>query len=315
MNQSTELQVVLGTGQLGQSVMRELVQRGACVRMVSRSGKLPGPLPAGVELMPADLYQPDEVRRVIQGAAVIYHTAQPPYHQWPEKFPALQESIITGVTGSPARMIMGDNLYMYGPVDGPIVETLPYSARTRKGSTRAKIAAALLDAHRKGNLRTAIGRASDFFGPGVLGSAVGESFFGPLAQGKAANVLGHPDMPHTYTFIQDFGKALVVLGEHDEALGQVWHVPNAEPVTSRQLVAMAAEALGVKPRMLVVRPWMARFLGLFVPEIREMIEMEYEFTRPFIVDYRKYKQAFGDHSTPLREALRQTAEWFKMNLK
>ena len=61
-----------------------------------------------------------------------------------------------------------ENLYAYGPTGGrPLTEDLPLAARTRKGTTRAAMTTALLDVHRRGTVRVAIGRASDFFGPGV----------------------------------------------------------------------------------------------------------------------------------------------------
>jgi nucleoside-diphosphate-sugar epimerase len=311
MDSNSELQVILGTGPLGQAVLHELIRQGKRVRLVNRSGNLPGKSTPVVEVLAADLYDPAEVRRVINGAAVVYHTIQPPYDQWPEKFPRLQASVIEGLSGSGARLVMGDNLYMYGMVNGPIQESLPYRATNHKGSTRARIAEMLLEAHHQGKFQATIGRGSDFFGPGVTSSAVGKTIFGNLAKGKAANVLGNPDLPHTYTFIDDFGKALVVLGEHAEAFGQAWHVPNSPAITTRQFVEMAADALGVKARMMVAGPLMMRALGLFVPEVREMIEMEYEFTKPFIVDDSRYKKAFGDHSTPLKEAIRFTTEWYQ----
>ena len=56
---------------------------------------------------------------------------------------------------------------------------------------------------------------------------------------------------------------------------------------------------------------MLRLGGLFIPEAREMVEMTYEFDRPFIVDSSKFVNAFGDVSTPLREAIRATVDWYK----
>lgn len=304
-------QVILGSGQLGQAIARELARRGTPARMVNSRGQTPPGLPQGIQVLAADLYQPDEVRRVTQDAALVYHTVQPPYAQWVEKFPPLHASIIEGLTGSSARLVMGDNLYMYGPVDGLIHEGLPYAATTRKGSVRARMAEALLTAHAQNKIRVTIGRGSDFFGPGVTSSIVGESLFGPLAKGKAANVLGNPDLPHTYTFINDFGKALVILGEHEEAFGQVWHVPNAETINTRQFVTLAAEAFGVQPKMMVAGPLLMRVASLFVPEVREMIELEYEVTKPYVVDDRKFKNAFGDCSTPLKESIALTAAYYK----
>jgi nucleoside-diphosphate-sugar epimerase len=307
-----EMHVIFGTGPLGQAVMHELVRRGKCTQMVNRSGKRPAGVPQTVQVTAADAYDPKAVEQVTRGAAVVYQCAQPEYTEWPEKFPPLLKSIIAGVSGSEAKLVMGDNLYMYGAVDGPIHEGLPYNAKGPKGLVRARIADELMEAHHSGRLRVTIGRGSDFFGPAVLGSMVGETVFGALAKGKTANVMGNIDLPHTYTFIDDFGKALVVLGEHEEALGQAWHIPNAKPVTTRQFVQMAAEAFGVRPKMMTAGPLMMRVIGLFVPEIREMIELEYEVMKPYIVDDSKYKKAFGDHSKPLNEAIGQTAEWFKM---
>jgi nucleoside-diphosphate-sugar epimerase len=316
MNENTKKYVILGSGQLGQAVLRVLLQRGAeNICLVNRSGKAPAGLPAqaasAVQFTAADLYQPEEVRRVTRDADVVFHTANPLYKEWQQKFPPLQASLIEGMSGSTAPLVMGDNLYMYGPVTGPISEDLPYAARNRKGSTRAQTAEMLLEAHRQGRLRAVMGRGSDFFGPAVTNSTLGDPIFGALAKGKPANVLGKPDLPHTYTYIDDFAQALIVLGEHEEAWGQAWHVPNAETITTRQLVHMAAEELGVEPKMVVAGPLMMRVLSLFVPSLRELIEMDYAFTQPYIVDDSKYKQTFGDHSTPLREAIRQTAAWYK----
>jgi nucleoside-diphosphate-sugar epimerase len=311
MQTTTEQHVILGAGPLGQAVMRALVRRGTPVRMVNRSGKLPLNLPAEVELAGADLYQPDEVRRVTREAAVVYHCASPAYAQWTQHFPALQASLLTGLRGSRARLVVGDNLYMYGPVVGRIHEDLPYAAQTKKGSLRARLAEGLLEAHAQGQVQVTIGRGSDFFGPGVRGSLAGEQVFGALAQDKPAALLGDVDQPHTYTFIDDFGEALVALGARDEALGQAWHVPNAETISTRQFVTLAAEALGVQPRMMVAGALIMRVLGLFTPAVRESIEMAYQVTRPFVVDDSRYKQAFGDHSTPLSAAVRQTAAWFQ----
>jgi nucleoside-diphosphate-sugar epimerase len=305
------MHVIFGTGPLGQAVMRELVRRNQPVKMVNRSGKRPADLPTSVLIKAADLYDAKSVAEVSRGAAVVYQCAQPEYTRWPQMFPALMQSISTGLSGSDTILVMGDNLYMYGFVGGPIHEGLAYNAKGPKGLTRARIAENLLQAHNSGKLHVTIGRASDFFGPQVLASFAGETVFGALVKGKAANVMGNIDLPHTLSFIDDFGKALVVLGTHEEALGQVWHIPNSSTITMRQFIHMAAAALGVQPKMMVAGPLMMRAIGLFVPALREMIELEYEVTKPYVVDDSKYKRAFGDHSTPLKEAIQRTADWYK----
>ena len=60
------------------------------------------------------------------------------------------------------------NLYGYGPTWGrPMTEDLPLAATTVKGRTRAAMTGELLAAAGAGRVRLAIGRASDFFGPGA----------------------------------------------------------------------------------------------------------------------------------------------------
>ncbi len=311
MSADNELHVVFGSGPLGRAVARALQARGRRVRVVNRSGRAEGLPGVGVEVRAADAYDADSVCAVTRGAAAVYQCAQPPYTQWPEKFPALQASIVEGVAANAAKLIVAENLYIYGPVAGPMREDMPYAATTRKGRTRAQMAESLMAAHRSGKVRVAVGRGSDFFGPYALESTLGSRVFGPALQGKAASAFGNLDQPHTYTFIDDFGEALAVLGEREEALGQAWHVPNAPALSTRQVITMIFEEAGRPPRMRGMGKLMLAVGGLFVPEAREMIEMAYEFERPFIVDSSKYTRAFGDQATPLREAIRRTVAWYR----
>jgi len=309
MNTVSELHVVFGAGPLGLAVARALVERGKTTRLVCRSGRAAAP--AGVEVVAADACQPEEARRAVQGAAVVYQCAQPGYAQWVERFPPLQAGILAAASAANARLVVGDNLYMYGQVNGPIHEDLPYAAATRKGQVRARMAEELLTAHRRGQVSVAIARGSDFFGPYVLGSTLGERVFTPALQGKAASALGNPDLPHTYTFIDDFGRAMVTLGERPEAAGQVWHVPNPETLTQRQIITLIFEEIGRPPRISSMGRFMLRLGGLFIPEARETVEMMYQFEKPFVVDDSKYRRTFAQDATPLRRALSETIAWYR----
>lgn len=309
----SELHVVFGTGPLGRWTAEALVKNGKVVRMVNRSGERDG-LPVGAEVVASNAYDPENVRRLIQGAAAVYQCAQPGYAEWETKFPPLQAAIIEGVAGSGARLVIGENLYMYGDPDGkPITEYLPYGATTRKGQVRARMGEAALEAHSTGRVPVAIGRASDFFGPGVLGSVTGERLFPAILAGKGGQGYGNIDLPHTYTYIEDFGRAMAVLGERPEALGQAWHVPNSETVSTRRFIELACELAGQPVKVRSLGKTMLRIGGLFIPEAREMVEMAYEFEKPFVVDSSKFEQAFGMQATPLREALTATLNWYRQH--
>lgn len=308
---TNESHLIFGAGPLGLAVMRELRQHNKPVRMVNRTGRHNGSIPEDIEVISGNAYDTAFTQQVCAGATHVYQCAQPPYDQWVEKFPALQQSILEGATAAGAKLILGENLYMYGDVDGPIREDLPYRATTRKGKTRAEITRAALEAHRGGKLKVVIGRGSDFYGPGVRNSTLGERAIAPILKGKPASLVGKLDVPHTYTYIEDFGKALVILGEREDALGQVWHVPNPPTLTQRELMQIFFEEAGQPPRMSGMGKWMMAFGGLFVKEARESVEMMYEFEKPFIVDHSKYTRAFGNHATPHAKAARETLTWYQ----
>lgn len=310
MKQEKNTHVIFGTGPLGQAIMRELLNRGKQVRMVSRSGK--ADLPQGVELVAGDLYQPSVVRDLTRDAVVAYQCAQPNYSEWPEKFPPMQRAIVDGLSQSHTRMVAAENLYMYGDTNGqPMSEDSPSNPNTKKGKARADMSAELLAAHKAGRIEVSMVRGSDFYGPQVLGSTVGERAFSAILAGKPAEAYGNADLPRSFTYIEDFGKAMVILGEANSAQGQAWHVPNAPVTTQRQFLTTAFELAGTAPRVNVMGGFMLRIGGLFVPEAREMIEMLYQFNNPFVADDSKFKKAFGDISTPTRTALEATLAWYR----
>jgi nucleoside-diphosphate-sugar epimerase len=304
--------VVLGTGAIGRAIMEELVRRGEAVRMVNRSGKM-SEIPPGADVIASDLYDPAKVRDVTRGAKVVYQAAQPSYFEWPEKFPLLQDSIIQGLTGSDAKLVLVENLYMYGDTNGkPMTEDTPYHVHTRKGRVRGEISAAAFHAHKAGRVRVTSARGGNFFGPWGTDSTMGERVFYPLLRGKPAQLIGRTDLPHTHTYVKDFGTALVILGERDEADGQVWHVPNDMPrMTQAELVKMFAEEAGVESKMNSMGKTMMAIGGLFIPEAKETVEMMYEFDHPFIVDSSKFEKTFGVKATPMREAIKATVDWYE----
>lgn len=184
--------------------MRELKRQGRHVRLVNRSGKVDAP--SDVELVAADASNPESAKKAASGAAVVYHCAVPPYAEWPRQAPPLMEGIIEASASTDARLVYGDNLYAYGPVSGLITEDLPYRSAGPNGRVRAQVATTLMEAHRIGKVKATIGRASDFYGPYVLQSLVGERVFASALKGKPAQVLGNPEIPHTYAFIDDFAR-------------------------------------------------------------------------------------------------------------
>ena len=140
-----ELHVVYGTGQVGTAVIELLVAQGKPVRVITRSGARKH-LPPQVEMVRGDATDPSNARQVCEGATHVYNCTNPvDYHRWPEQFPPLQRGVLEGAAANGAKLIVMENLYMYGPHGGvPMTElgrtsAMPGTVRTRRRSTPGRL--------------------------------------------------------------------------------------------------------------------------------------------------------------------------------
>jgi len=215
-----------------------------------------------------------------------------------------------GVCGAQAGVV-----YMYGrPAGHPLTEDRAHDAHTTKGRLRGRMARDLLAAHHAGRVEVAIGRASDYFGHrGGAQSNLGDRVCPAALAGKTATVLGDPDQPHTYTYIPDIGESLAVLGEHPDAPGEVWHLPNdPETRTTRQLVESIYRRAGQpRTKLRTIPPLLLRAIALVNPTVRELLEMRYQFAEPFIVDSNKITTRLGITATPLDRAIADTLDTYR----
>ncbi|MCX6023415.1 MAG: NAD-dependent epimerase/dehydratase family protein [Chloroflexi bacterium] len=333
MDSLSELHVVYGNGPVGTSVADTLREQGKRVRVVTRSGARKH-IRADVEVVRGDATDPADARRVCEGATHVYNCTNPTdYHRWPEQFPPLQRGVLEGAAANHAKLIVMENLSMYGPHDGaPMTEDMPMrgsgprSATRRmltedmpmrgsgpRSATRRMLTEELFAAHQSGRVRVASGRASDLFGPQVGESMAGERLFGPALAGKTVQMMANLDVPHSFSYIGDVGKALVTVGEHDTALGHAWHAPNAAAVTPRAFVEKVFAEIGASVRLSSLPRPLTRallpVLGLFMPPLRGLAENLYIMYEPYIVDHSAYVRHFGNHATPLNVAIRETVRW------
>jgi nucleoside-diphosphate-sugar epimerase len=310
---ATPRHVVFGTGAIGLATLDALRRRGETVRLINRSGT--APVPDDIEVLGGDASDPTFTTAAAQGAQVVYQTLNPPYHQWVELFPALQASVLAAAQATGTRLVSMENVYLYGPPKGqPLTENRPDTAQTKKGKLRAGMARELLAANQAGNVQVAIGRASDYFGPrGGAQSMLGDRVIPAALAGKTASVLGDPDQPHTYTYLPDIGEGLATLGEHPDAPGEVWHLPNDPNTrTTRQLVDTIYQLAGQPKTKLRSTPaLLLRALGVVNPTVRELLELQYEFEEPFIVDSTKIATKLNVHATPMDQALADTLATYR----
>lgn len=178
---------------------------------------------------------------------------------------------------------------------------------SKKGRVRAQISKQLMQRVKSGKLKALIARSADFYGPDSQGhSALLETVFRPLSQGKKANWLGKANKPHSFTYVPDAAKATALLGNSPEAYGQVWHLPTAgNPPTGAKWVEMIAAELDRPSRFREVPKWMVKIMGWFMPVMRETVEMMYQYDRTYIFESSKIEAAYNLDPTPYREGVRE----------
>ena len=306
---AADLHVVLGSGPAGSTLMHELAGRGHRVRLVTRHADTS--VPEGVEHATADLGDAEQAARAAQGASVLYHCVNVAYHLQVELMPGIGEAILTAAERSGARLVVLDTLYPYGEADGEhITEETPWAATTSKGKLRAALDAGYMRAHEAGRARVVAGRAADFYGPGVLNSALGGATFPAALTGGEVLTFGDTRLPHSYSYIRDVARGLATLGEHPEGDGRIWHLPTAPARSTDAVLELVAQAVG-KPlethnlqRAEPYGPFDKTFMDGYA-------EMMYQYFIPQNMVSTAFERAFGVQPTPLEEGVPATVAWYR----
>lgn len=304
----SELHVVAGAGPVGRATARELVALGHQVVLVSRSGT--GPDVAGAHRQAADVADADRLAELTSGAVALYDCVNPSsYTAWPTFWPPVAEAFLVAAERTGAVLATVGNLYPYGPVDGPMVETLPDAATTPKARIRARMWAEAKARHEAGRIRVVEVRGSDYVGPGVDPTNGHIARVVPAAlAGKSVRVMGRPDVPHSFTDVRDMARALVATAAAPRSWGRVWHAPTNPARTQAETIADVCRAAGRDP--VRVRAFPRAVLGIggrVVPILRELRETEYQFARPYLLDSTAIERELGLRPTPWEEVCRATA--------
>lgn len=302
--------VVIGAGPIGWTTASLLADAGHDVRIITRNGT--GPDHPLIQRIGADAADSAALLRAASGATVLYNAASPPYRRWARDWPPLAASILQVAEVLGTVLVTVSNLYGYGPVDHAMVETDPLNATSTKGRVRAQIWRDALKAHDDGRVRVTELRSSDYFGPRVRTSQLGERIIPKVLAGKPVRLLGHPNAPHSWTYVTDVARTLIALGTDARAWGRAWHTPTNPPLSQRQVIdALSIAANGELVNVKRIAPLAVKALGVFVPDVRELAEIGYQLDAPFVVDSSAAQTTFGIMPTPMDEAIAETVAWFR----
>lgn len=306
MPSTSPTHVIIGAGPVGTALARRLTGEGHRVRVVTRSGTAVG----DVETAAVDATDHDALTTAAAGAEVLYNCANPgSYPLWEKEWPPLAASILTTAERTGAVLVTMSNLYGYGPVTAPITRATPVNPSEHKGALRARMWDEARAAHEAGRIRATEARASDFIGPtlpissGLLAMAADATL-----KGKAGSAFASPDQPHTWTAIDDVAATLAVLGADERAWGTPWIVPSNPARTVREVLQELHAVPGLNaPRLRVIPRWLLRTGGAFVPMLKELTSVLYQFDAPFIADGGETTEMFGLQPTPWSEIIEATA--------
>ena len=305
------MQTILGSGgAIGVELAKALPKYTDQIRLVSRN---PKKVNSNDQLMAIDLLNPDALEKVIKGSSIVYVTVGFDYNikVWRKNWPTLVRKVIAACQEYECKLVFFDNIYMYDAnhLDGMTEET-PVNPPSKKGEVRAQIAKMIMDEVKAGKLTALIARSADFYGPGIKNtSMLTETVFKPLSEGKKANWMGSAKYKHSFTYTPDAGKATAILGNSDSAYNQVWHLPTApNPFTGKEWVEHIAKEMGVKPNYREASKTIIKVMGLFMPIMKEMVEMMYQYDRDYVFNSDKFEKQFNYKPMPYQEGIKKVVQ-------
>jgi len=301
------MQTILGAnGIIAQELSKHLLKYTDKVRQVSRHPKKVNP---SDELVSADLLNFEQTEKAVAGSEIVYLTAGLTYDikVWREQWPKLMRNVIDACKKHRSKLVFFDNVYCYGLVTGLMTEETPYNPISKKGEVRARIATTLLDEISAGNLTGMIVRGADFYGPNALLSLTYSTVTQKLKANKSAQWIGDPKKIHTFTYTPDAGKCVAMLANSPTAFNQTWHaLTSKEKITGEQYVRIACEIMNKSYKLQALPKFGVRALGLFVPVLREFVEMMYQFENDYLFDSTKFENKFNGQSTLYKEGIAVT---------
>jgi nucleoside-diphosphate-sugar epimerase len=252
------------------------------------------------------------VEKAIEGSEVVYLLVGFDYKLkvWQNNWPKLMRTTIDACIKHHAKLVFFDNVYLYDQNTIPhMTEESAINPPSKKGAVRKEIAEMLLNEVRSGKLTALIARSADFYGPANDKSLLVELVYKNLKKGKRANWFIDANKKHSFTYTPDAAKATALLGNTPAAYNQVWHLPTDKNIlTGKEMTALFAKEMNVTGKVAVLPMWLLKLLGVFMPLMREMSEMMYQYDQDYFFDSSKFDKRFNFEPTSYQAGVKKTIE-------
>ncbi len=303
-------QTILGAGgAIGIELAKALTQYTTDIRLVGRNPKKVNP---NDELFPADLSDRDAVFKAVEGSEIVYVTVGFEYKSkvWQQMWPPFITNVIDACSEHNAKMVFFDNVYAIGGNNvNHITEASPISPTSKKGAVRAEVDQQILKAIEQGKVNAIIARSPDFFSEVKATSMSMNLIYDNLIKGKKAQWLCNANKVHNMGYTPDLAKGTAILGNTPDAYNQIWNLPtDSERITGEEWINLFAQEMNTPNAYQVLPNWLMKVLGLFIPIMKELPEMNYQFDRDYFFDSSKFNQRFDYTPTKNAIAVKQTVE-------
>jgi len=293
------MQTILGAGgSISIELAKSLKYFTDEIRLVSRN---PQKVNETDQLFPADLTNRLEVFNAVNGSEIVYLTIGLEYSTkvWQLVWPPLMQNVIDACIATKAKLVFFDNVYAIGgDFVNHITEESPISPTSKKGEIRAQIDLMLLDLMNSGKIDAIIARAPDFYGGNIDKSMLMTVIYKNLLEGKKAQWLFNVKAKHSYIYVPDAGKATALLGNTPAAYNQIWNLPtDRKSLTAEEWIKLFAREMERGDKYQLISAWMVRVLGIFIPFMKELYEMRYQFDRDYFFDSTKFEKYFKSKPT------------------
>jgi nucleoside-diphosphate-sugar epimerase len=307
------VQTILGAGgAIGVEVAKVLTAYTLNIRLVARN---PKKVNDSDELFVADLTDRQQIFKAVEGSSIVYLTVGFNYNikVWQKLWPPLARNVVDACIAHGAKLVFFDNIYAIGDDHVKhITESSPINPSSQKGQVRAEVDRIILEASEKNGLKAIIARSPDFFGVIKDKSVLMNLIYDNLAKDKKAQWFCNAKVVHSCGYAPDLGKGTAILGNTDDAFQQIWNLPtDSERITGEGWVQLFADVMKTGNKVQVLPAWGVKALGLFVPILREMHEMLYQYDRDYFFDSSKFNKRFNYTPIPNAEAVRQVVEALK----
>ncbi|QSF46276.1 SDR family NAD(P)-dependent oxidoreductase [Paenibacillus tianjinensis] len=306
--------IVIGaTGGTGAAITEELVKRGISTIAFGRSSqkleRFAATLgnPAHLTLAVGDAMNPDDIVAQAGDADVLFHCANVPYHEMVSKLIPLGESVMEAAERLAIKVVAIDGIYPYGRKQMDLVtEEHPKQPHTKKGKIRLDYER-MLFSMRWSKAKVMIVRLPDYYGPTANEASYLGSTLEAIAAGKMAFFVGNMKVPREFVYLPDAAAMITNLAGKDFAYGQNWNIPGAGLISGREIVRIAQAASGKVKPVIPMKKLGLSLLGMFVPVMKEVVEMLYLTEDPLTLSGDKYKRLIGPVTvTPFQEGISST---------